>query len=68
VPPLEGNLQVYNPGKDLTQLGEGFDIVAVPFTVSPISLLDKVKSMITPKTEWQGLTLEALKWKDTMVS
>jgi len=69
VPPiLEDELPMYDPSKDLSQLGDGFDIIPVPFSVSPLSVLEKVRAFATPKAKWDGLTLEASKWKDVMVN
>jgi hypothetical protein len=51
----------------LKQLGEGFDIVPVPFTVSPIGLIDRIRSEIGRRTTWQGIKFNETQWKEKLV-
>lgn len=64
---LPDDLPEYSPSSDLKQLGDGFDVVPIPFTVSPLGLLKKLRNMVGKSTEWKGLTLEEAKWRETMV-
>ena len=67
VPPLGDDLPVYRPERDLTQLGEGFEIVPVPFSATPFGLLDLIKKELGKRVEWEGLTILPEEWKETMV-
>jgi hypothetical protein len=51
----------------LKQLGEGFEVVPVPFTVSPIGLLHRIKSEIGRRTTWQGIKFNESQWKEKLV-
>lgn len=64
---IPDDLAPYDPSTDLIQLGEGFDVVPIPFTVSPLGLLKKIRSIVGKRREWEGLILEPDKWKDVMV-
>lgn len=68
MPPLEDHLEPYRPETDLKQLGEGFDVVPVPFTVSPVGLLERIRSEIGRRTTWQGIRLNETQWKEKLVS
>ena len=65
MPPLPDDLPAYDPQEHLKQLGEGFDVVPVPFTVSPIGLMKKLRKTIGRMT-WEGLKIDEGKWKETM--
>jgi hypothetical protein len=67
VPPLPDDLPRYNPAKDLRQLGEGYDVVAVPFTVSPMSLVKRIRGIMGRRTSWEGIRLDETEWKEDMV-
>lgn len=67
VPPLPEELKPYNPDKDLTQLGEGFEVVPVPFTVSPLGLVDRIRSEIGKRTTWNGIRFDQSKWTEQLV-
>lgn len=67
VPPLEDHLEPYRPDTDLKQLGEGFEVVPVPFTVSPIGLLDRVRSEVGSRQTYQGIKFDERQWKEKLV-
>lgn len=67
VPPLPDELPAYDPQDDLKQLGDGFDVVPVPFTVSPFGLMSKLRKTIGRMT-WEGLKIDESKWKETMLA
>lgn len=66
VPPLGDDLPTYDRGRDLNQL-PGHDIVEVPFTVDPIRFAEKLKDRVG-RTELDGVSIDASKWKEVMVS
>jgi hypothetical protein len=68
VPPLEDQLAPYNPETDLGQLGEGFEVVPVPFTVTPLGLLEKLKSEMGRRTTWEGVKFDLSTWNEKLVS
>ncbi|KAK4689355.1 hypothetical protein P7C73_g748, partial [Tremellales sp. Uapishka_1] len=67
IPPLVDELDTYDPQRDLTQLGEGFEVVPVPFTASPLGVIGKLRKMIGRRSDWEGLKIDESKWKETMV-
>lgn len=64
IPPLQTPLPTYNPAKDLRQLGEGFDIVPVPFEISPVDVVDRIRKEIGRRTEWEGWRIDERDWKE----
>lgn len=68
VPPLEDHLQPYRPETDLNQLGEGFEVVPVPFTVSPVGLLERLRSEIGKRATWEGVKFNETLWQEKLVS
>lgn len=64
---IPDGLSAYDPSTDHSQLGEGYDVVPIPFTVSPLGLIKKIRSIVGTRREWHGLTLEEEKWKEVMV-
>lgn len=67
VPPLPDDLQSYQPDTDLIQLGEGFEVVPVPFTVSPLGLLDRLREEVGRRTTWNGVRFDESKWTEQLV-
>ncbi|EIW71792.1 hypothetical protein TREMEDRAFT_67961 [Tremella mesenterica DSM 1558] len=65
IPPLPAELSEYNPEEDLKQLGEGNEVVEVPFTVSPLGLLKRLRQVVG-RTTWEGFRIDQSKWKDTL--
>ena len=57
----------YDPSKDLEQLGEGFEIVPVPFTASPLGLLEKMEQAVGSYPKFEGLAFDKPTWKPTLV-
>lgn len=68
VPPLADDLQPYNPDRDLQQLGEGFEVVPVPFTVTPLGILERLRTEIGKRTTWHGVRFDESKWAEQLVS
>ncbi|WVO12489.1 hypothetical protein L204_100089 [Cryptococcus depauperatus] len=69
VPPLPDNLPAYNPSKDLRQLeNDGLEVVPVPFTVSPLGLLRRIRKSIGKRSEWENLIANESKFKETLVA
>ncbi|WRT70351.1 uncharacterized protein IL334_007349 [Kwoniella shivajii] len=68
VPPLPDDLPQYNLSEDLTQLGDGFEVVPVPFTVSPLGLAKKVRKSIGKHKKWENVVIDESKWEDTMLA
>ncbi|WOO79255.1 uncharacterized protein LOC62_02G002783 [Vanrija pseudolonga] len=66
VPPLPDELPTYDPSRDLKQLGDGYDIVPVPFTVSPLGMLDKIRREIGRKRVFNGIRVDESKWKEQL--
>ena len=52
---------------DLQQLGEGYDIVQVPFTVSPFGMMEKIRRAVGRKGRFEDLTIDESLWKEVMV-
>jgi len=65
--PIPDDLLVFEPGKELSQLGEGYEVIPIPFTVSPLGLLKKVRSIVGSRRDWRGLLLDEPKWQEVMV-
>ena len=57
----------YDPSRDLKQLGDDFEIVPVPFTTSPLTVLRRLRKIIGHQEDWEGISFDATKWKETMV-
>ncbi|KAK6909469.1 hypothetical protein I203_103488 [Kwoniella mangroviensis CBS 8507] len=68
VPPLPDDLPQYNLSEDLTQLGDGFDVVPVPFTVSPLGLASKLRKLIGTMKQWENVTIDESKWEEIMLA
>ncbi|KAK8853095.1 hypothetical protein IAR55_003796 [Kwoniella newhampshirensis] len=68
VPPLPDDLPTYDPSSDLTQLGEGFDVVPVPFTVSPLGLAKRIRNMVGGRKNWENVTLDQTKFEDKLLA
>ncbi|WVW86024.1 hypothetical protein I302_108062 [Kwoniella bestiolae CBS 10118] len=68
VPPLPDDLPQYNLAEDLTQLGDGFDVVPVPFTVSPLGLAKKLRKTIGTRQKWENVTIDESKWEEIMLA
>ncbi|WWC91582.1 uncharacterized protein L201_006528 [Kwoniella dendrophila CBS 6074] len=68
VPPLPDDLPQYNLSEDLTQLGDGFDVVPVPFTVSPLGLAKKIREEIGSYSRWENVIIDEKKWEETMLA
>lgn len=66
VPPLPDDLPRYNPTKHLRQLGDDTEIVAVPFTVSPMAVIKRIRYLVGRRT-WEGIRLDERDWQETMV-
>ncbi|RSH91720.1 hypothetical protein EHS25_009089 [Saitozyma podzolica] len=67
VPPLPDDLPRYNPTKHLRQLGDDTEIVAVPFTVSPMAVIKRIRYLVGRRT-WEGIGLDERDWNETMVA
>jgi len=67
VPPLEADLPQYNPAADLKQLGEGFNIVQVPFSASPMGLAKLIRDSVGAKPESGGVVFDTESWKEKIV-
>jgi hypothetical protein len=61
-------LEPYRPESDLQQLGDGFEVVPVPFTVSPVGLIERLRSEIGRRTVIEGVKFDETKWKEKLVS
>ncbi|KAL1409969.1 hypothetical protein Q8F55_003968 [Vanrija albida] len=68
VPQLEDELPTYDPSRDLNQLGEGYEIVPVPFTVSPFGMLDKIRREIGRNRTFHGFRIDESKWKEQLLA
>ncbi|ORY26691.1 hypothetical protein BCR39DRAFT_599686 [Naematelia encephala] len=68
VPPLEDELPVYDPVKDLKQLGNGYDVVPIPFTVTPFDLVKKIRQDMGVLTIWEALTVHEDRWTEKMLA
>ena len=68
VPPLPSDLPAYDPATHLSQLGSGYDIVPVPFTVSPFQLMEKAQGALGRGANWGGVKIDASKWRAPLVS
>ncbi|WWC71888.1 uncharacterized protein I206_105847 [Kwoniella pini CBS 10737] len=68
VPPLPDDLPQYNLAEDLTQLGDGFEVVPVPFTVSPLGLAKKIRKTIGSNKRWENISIDESKWEETLLA
>ena len=64
---MPDDLQPYNPDRDLIQLGEGFEVVPVPFTASPLGLLGRLREEVGRRTAWRGIKFDESKWTEQLV-
>lgn len=65
---IPDDIPLYDP-KDLSQLGKGYEIAAVPFTVSPFAVTEKIRRMIGKKGKADTITsVDESSWKEVMVS
>ncbi|ODO10257.1 hypothetical protein I350_02486 [Cryptococcus amylolentus CBS 6273] len=68
VPPLYSDLPEYNPSKDHDQLKDyGLDIVPIPFTVSPLGLVNHIRRLIDKKT-WDHWKIDEKKIEEKMLA
>ncbi|WWD19509.1 hypothetical protein CI109_103970 [Kwoniella shandongensis] len=68
VPPLPDDLPTYDPASDLTQLGDGYEVVPVPFTVSPLGLAKKIRDMIGGRKNWENVVLDQSKFQEKLLA
>ncbi|WVR00360.1 hypothetical protein IAU59_007503 [Kwoniella sp. CBS 9459] len=68
IPPLPDDLPSYNLAEDLTQLGDGYDVVPVPFTVSPLGLEKKIRRTIGSGTRWEGVIIDEKRFEEIMLA
>ncbi|WVR07790.1 hypothetical protein IAU60_004833 [Kwoniella sp. DSM 27419] len=68
VPPLPDDLPKYDLKEDLTQLGDGYDVVPVPFTVSPLGLAKKLRKMIGSSARWENVIVDEKDWEETLLA
>ncbi|OCF32211.1 hypothetical protein I316_06125 [Kwoniella heveanensis BCC8398] len=66
--PLPDDLPSYNLAEDLTQLGDGYEIVPVPFTVSPLGLEKKIRRTIGSNTRWEGVIIDEKRFEEIMLA
>ncbi|WVQ73017.1 hypothetical protein IAR50_002580 [Cryptococcus sp. DSM 104548] len=69
VPPLQSDLPEYDPSNDLEQLRDyGLDIVPIPFTVSPLGLINHVRRLIGGSKRWEHWKIDEKNIEEKMVA
>jgi hypothetical protein len=65
---IENEIPVFDPERDLTQLGDGVEIVAVPFTVSPLGLFDMIRTKLGKGIQqYNSVAFDMSTWSEDIV-
>lgn len=65
---FDSELLPYNPSEDLDQLGEGWEVVPIPFTASPFGLIEQAKSNFGERAELGDRVFDVKTWNPSFVS
>lgn len=64
----KNELKEYNPREDLNQFGSGYEIIEVPFNVSPFGVLDSARRKVGHNCHVNDMRIDERDWKTNLAA